>query len=581
MLKIVLNGIELNRNDWTGEKGSQVEIRDSEDDETRVRNVSQTYTMTGAAYEMIEAAFIVNPNARNNEMTVKLYDSGCCDEDVLLFEGRLTAENVKWCYGECSVDVVFEEFTDETRAMQCIKSTLIYDNHAGFQQQQHPRLAYCVEVRPDILFFFILNVGAMLNNILAILTPVVAFLSIVYSVLQAIQNALGTIGINIDIAGGFDGNNATSLLDEYNEFKARLNENLIGCGRKHPSPFVRSYINNVCSKCGLQFSSSIYNNPSSPYWNATYMNAPIAKGTKEDSFWLDKNRPNKTLDMLLNELKLVHNGKWEIDGNTLYFERKDFFNNGAPYVNYEQLEELKVIDEKLCFEFREETRAALLDVQYQLEAIDTGANDALNDYNEVIEWNQPFSELQSGRKEVLLPFSAAKFRDDGTTEEAFDLFWLFENYPFGIGSAIQANENVMIMEKHMAALPRLVIIDPNESIANAKVKRTSVFAQDRVICNYDYQFNVDDLDPTVYYASDGILSDTLYKRSYSIDNPKLSTDYGKTFTFSFRYSCEQLQSVFEARYVQLPIGGDTPAIGRITQLTVNLDNKTISITGNV
>ena len=41
-MKIVLDGQELDKNDYTGAKGSQIEVRDSDEEGNRVTSVSQT-----------------------------------------------------------------------------------------------------------------------------------------------------------------------------------------------------------------------------------------------------------------------------------------------------------------------------------------------------------------------------------------------------------------------------------------------------------------------------------------------------------------------------------------------------------
>lgn len=586
MIKIVLNGVTLNSSDVGGENLTTVEVRDTNQSGDRVRAVSQQYTLTGAAYDLVAASFIDNPNGKFEVLPAQIYESGCCDNDVLLFEGRLISENVKWCTGVCEVEVVFEEYTDYTAQRDCLRSTLITDNWAGFKQNpNHPKFVYCVEIRPDLLFIMIMSTGLVLNNIFSVLTPIVWALSTINNVLQFIEDALDNIGIDLDLAIDFDGNSATSLLDEYNALRNRINQNIIGCGRRHASPLIKDYILNVCNKCGLQFSSTIFNDPASDYYHAAFFNAPIEKGSRDlDYLWTEKNAPIETGESFLNLIIPLWNARWEIINGTLYVERRDFFETGEIYVDYSILEQNNFVREKLCLEWRTDTRPSFAQYSFTQDAIDTVGNDALERYKTVAEWNQPFSNLQAGRKEVQFPFGAAGFRYDGTDFDRFGLFEIFDNNWFN--GQIGAHKDVLLLEKHLTSLPKILIWDPNKSVSKARVKTynnipgnwTDFNGQNNY--NYPMQFNTNFIVPNTAYPTN-LPNSALYQRFHAIDNPKLTTDLGKSFTFSFEYNCTTLENAFEASHVLLPIGSSQSAVGRITNITVNLSNKTITIQGDV
>jgi hypothetical protein len=589
MIKIILGGQELDlQNDVTGEGLTRLEIRDSDAESNRVKSVTQSYTLTGAAYELVAALFIDNLEGKVNEMPVLIYESGCCDNDVLIFEGRLISDNVKWCHKQCSCDVLFEEYTTETAQMDCLKSTLIHDPLLGFREQQHPRMVYCVDLKPDVLQYFVFLVGAQMNLALFVLYPIVFALQLLNSVLGGIESVINSIpGVSIDITFDFDGNSATNILQEYQNLINLLNENIVGCGRAHPSPLARDYIKNVCDICGLTFQSSILNSPSSDYYNMVVLFAPMEKGSRNDNvFWINGNELNQSGDMFLDSLKPVFNAKWEIRNSTLFFERKDFFDNGDIFVNYADLEAQNLIGEKLCLEWRDELRPAYLKCEYQLDALDVSGNEARAVYNEIIEWNTPYSSLQSGSRDVLLQFAPNRFRNDGV---APDTFQIFENIPI-VGIPLQGFRKVMTLQKHVTMLPRLIIWD-GVSRVNGLAKRYEIptgfpnipgltNTTDTYV-NFPLMFNEFDSQPQTAYPSNRENS-ALYQRFYAWENPRLFRDLGKQFEFSFRYNCEQLQQVLNAQYVGLPLGDeDEIIVGRVTQMTVNLQESTITIIGNV
>lgn len=584
-MKIILDGQELDKNDYTGAKGAQIEVRDSDEEGNRVTSVSQTFTLTGAAYDIVAASFISATDGRQNSIEVLIYDDSCCDEDTLLFTGRLTSDNVSWCHGICSVDCLFTEYTEHTKQMDCVMSTLIYDDRNGFQSNPHPKMVYCVEMRPDFLQHLVLIFGVILNIILLVLTPVVAALTLLNEILEAIQNTINLIpGVNITITFDFDGDSSTNLLEEYQNFKDQLNSRIIGCGRKHPAPLVRKYIENVCEICGITFQSSIYNNPSSEYYMATMLNAPVAKGSISGANWIDLNNPIMTLSGFLDMLKLVHNARWDIKDGVLRFERHDFFNSGAPWASFATLKESGLVQGELCLQWRDDTRPSYISMKYAPDAVDVAGNEAAERYNEIVEWNNPYSSLQSGSREIQLGFGTPRFRDDDVEQ---DILGFYSGAPF-IGSTINSYKRVLILEKHLCFNPKLLIWDGNMDFGRTKKFITpgvdwdgTTNLEENNNYNFPYSFNDANCEPNTAYPSNQP-NMGLYGRFYSIDNPKLTIDYGKSWTFTMYYNCEALQTLQTIQFIELPLGtSDVPSIGRVDSISVNLDDKTITFQGTV
>lgn len=581
-MKIIIDGITIPKEEITGLKGSVIDVQsvDEETGQIITKSISQEFTFTGAAYDQIAAVLITPANGSQNFLPVKIFEDSCCSTDVLLFEGIIDSTSVNWCYEQCEVTVQFVEHTEETKYMDCVRSTLVDDNWNGFKEASHPRIVYCVELRPDFLAHVVLILGIIANIILAVLTPIIAVISAIIQGLQAIEDAFDSIGININIAPSFAED--SSLMNIWNDLVSDFNELVIGCGRKHPSPFTRSYIQNVCDKCGIQFVSSIYNNSNSDYYNSMYLSAPVEKGTRnENDTYIDENHPIKTLDLFLDDLKPVHNALWKIKNGILYFERHDFFNNGATWLNFETENSLGNIQGKLCMEWRTETKPSYINLAYSADSVDSVGTEALNIYNNIVEWNQPVSELQSGHTDVLLAFGTPRFRDDDIDE---DILGKYSWAPFGLGDQINAHQGVLILEKGIAFQPKLLIWDGID-INFARIKTYTLYNQlinpappmQFVNKNYNapYMFYSNNAAANTSYPSnyeDG----SLYSRFYALDNPKLYTDSGKSFTFTVRYNCQTLQNAVTAEYVQLPYG-----VGRISRMQINLDTKEILVSGDV
>lgn len=567
-MRLVLNGVIINP-DHYNKKGTEVEISELQADGFRKATVQQEYTFTDDAFDIINTNIILNPDGKNAYLPVQIYEDNCCDTPILLFEGIVRGDGIDWCYGECSVRVSLIEQTDEVLKVNCLQSTIVSDNWNGFQQANHPRVKYCVELRPDVVAYCILVLGSVVNIIWLLLYPIAFVLLLIIETVNFVIETFG-LGGGID----FDGNQQTNFLQEFQAFINVLNERLVSCGRVHPSPFVRSYIQNVCDKCGLGFSSTIYNSSTSEYYNAMYFNAPVEKGTYDDDIkYIVDNQPIDTLDSFLTKLKTVHNADFDVIDGILYFERKDFFYSGEIYVSYLSLDGVQRIKEKLCFNFRDEERPAYGSFEYSKDAMDVCGNEAIFRFNNKVEWNLPYSPLQSGHKDVFLPFSTPRFRDDGIDN---DILNAFQSQPL-FGETIQAHQGVLILANHLSFTPKLLIWD-GVDLDFARTKKYNI-PQYPVLpnrnYNYPYSFTEFNSEPNTAYPTNQP-GTGLYPRFYSIDNPKLIIDEGQEFSFSFYYDCETLSTAKEAQFVQLPNG-----VGRIKKISVNLDEKYITIQGDV
>jgi len=572
-MKLFINNILIPNTEYTN--SATIDVTDNTESAEKTRVVSTEYKLTGMAYEIIRDNLIEVEGGNQLFLPVRIFEDECCDEDILLFEGIVRGDTVDWCYGECSCTVQFVEHTEETQLLDCVKSTLIFDNHNGFQEQQHPRMVYCVELRPSFMQDVILIFGVLFNIVFILLTPVIAIISVLVSVINVIIDVLNTIpGVSINNID-FDGDNNTNTLQEYNNLVGSINELIVGCGRKHPSPLVRDYITNVCDKCGLSFQSSILNDSSSEYYNSVYFFAPVEKGTRdEDVLWIDQNKPILTLEGLLEQLKPVFSADWEIQGTTLVFEREDFFHTGDIFVNYETLLANAQVNEKLCLSWRDEEKPAYARFDYTEDPVDWVGNEAKARYSDIVEWNNPFSEIQKGVSEHRFSFGMPRFRDDGIDRDVLADYdgWL----AFGIGQTIIEHERVLIMNNGTCFQPKLLIWDGDTSFGRVvKYNISGYEIPEDENYNFPYTLNEHNVTPvTAYPANQPNMA--LYGRFHAWKHPKLNHDNGLNFTFSFFYNCTSLQLAVDAQFVQLPMG-----IGRIEKTSIDLANKTITVQGKV
>ncbi len=554
-----------------------IEHRRFDNEGNQTKSFAETITLFGNAFVYIKELFIDNPNGKFETASITLIDD-CCGDDRVVFEGILLGENVDWCEGDCTIKVTAVEFSEDIQKLDCVRSTLITDNHDGFQQQQHPRMVYCTEYRPSVLQDIVLIFGIILNLNLLLLSPLIAAISTIVITINLIINVVNTLpGVNITPIS-FAGNQG--VLGQIGNLITSLNSLIIGCGRRHPSPLVRSYINNVCNKCGLQFESSIFTQQSSDYYNTVLYNAPIEKGKRpltningETPTWVPENAPIETLESFLDKLKIVFNAQWDVKDGVLRFERKDFFYQNQDFVSYEDLKVDNRIDGVICYSWRGDEAPAILRLKYAEDAVDWVGNEASPRFNEIIEWNVPFNARQKGMREVVFPFGVARYRDDGIDRDVIGDYNFFPLYT----QAINSHDGVLIQNNGTSFQPKLLIWD-GQSINFGKVKKYNIQGYTiPFVQNYNYPYSGTSFGslPQTAYSSD-VINSAIYKRFFSIDDPRVLGDQGKTFTFAFKFNCEEIQGFDLSLNVLTPIGS-----GRMKSATVNYTKRTMEIQGDV
>lgn len=586
-IRVVLNGEEVKPADIAGDPDAKT-IYETEGDDgaSLLKAVSGELTFYGRAWEIIRDNLITPVDGRLREIPFLLFDT-CSDPDFQAFTGVVRGELIKWCHGECSARTTVLESTETSAAMDCLKSTLIYDNHSGFQTQAHPRMRYCDEIRPEWLHVVVLLLGQFAMLTLDLLTPVIyAVSAVVYALNQIIQvindivpgdGPLGTIDL--------DGDPNTNIFQEWQNIRSGIQETLIGCGRAHPSPLVRSYITNVCSKCGIAFQSSILNNANADYWNMVLWFAPVEKGTRDDSIpYLLDNTPNWSGEMLLDRLKQVFNGRYGIrmigGVPTLVFERRDQLQGTQVWVDYSQLLAADRITEPLCFNYSKEQPPAYLHIGYSEDGMDEPGNEARRFYRRIVEWNQPFNPVQTKSKEKQFQFGMLRNRRDGIGSDLLDS-WVI--YP-SLTSAVNQYGHAMKVSRGIAQLPKLLIWNGN--LVEGEVRRGYDPGQDGGTAfgkppseTYNFPLNVStfNVPPNVAIAADAPNTD-VYGRFHAIDNPKVLNERGIDWKFEFEYTQAHLETIDLFSTVPLPLWGGTYP-GRISRVTINHTQGTILVAG--
>lgn len=556
-------------------------IREKDSGGNPAKSFSSELTFYGDGYNILKTALIDDVNGFSKQVKVKIWDS-CCYATA--FEGVIKGDAIDWCEPGCFITA---NVVEETPELNCMASTMIWDDFAGFSARPHPPIRYCVEARPEWISHVVIWLAFIINIVFfLIMLPTVAIIFVIFSIIYAICSLIDLI-CSIPVIGcnGPDCNtgmtNPAVAIGNVIDAIRELNEMIIPCGRYHPSPYVRDYIINVCQKCGLTFQSSILNDPVSPRYNTVLFAAQIKRGKKKtdtDFALISDNRPVETLQSLLDDyLVPTFNGEWKVKGSTLIFERKDYFSNGPVWLDTEYLlHNGDIIDDRVCYNWQDRPRYAFGRFSYQPDAMDVMCAEARERWNDIVDWNIPYNPAQSGEKPVLPPLSPARFRQDGIDT---DVFTFFKNALGGVVNAIFMGafsnyDRALLMNQHMAFNYKFLIYNPatgsdGEIVHDFPDAYTGGPVGGAPDERYNYPMWFKEGHPG-----------NLYTDFHFIDDPRSPGSTQWDFRFQFKFNCTQLADFSFDKTVRL-IKGGAIVLGRVKELEVDHNKKIITVSGVV
>lgn len=573
-MKIYLDSNLVAPSDYDGVKGLKITLRDRDSDGQQAKGFSGELKFRGEAYKLFHDKIINNPNGENEKIDIQIIDDCCGDYEF--FAGEIKGRDVSWCEGHCEVST---NPIQKKETIDCVKSTIVWESNktrkntspTRFTDQIFPRVAYCIELRPSFLQDLMLIIGILINIQLIILIPIVAVLSIIIEAVCWV----------VDIVGGDCPDDLEDgILDDFYRFRDFLNDNLVGCGRKHPSPFVRDYIKNACDICGLTFQSSILNDSGSPYYNTMYYSAPYDEGTHDiNKKVLEMNLPVMTLDGFLDSLTPVYNAEWRIvDGTKLVFERKDYFETGDVWLDFTKVDQKRITQQ--CYNFANDDLYAFGSFGYVQDGIDWVGDEAKDYYSDIVEWNEPPNPIQKAEDKVQVNFGMSRYRDDNIDVDVLGrTIYNLAFMPYH--KLLKDNKFVILSNNGTAFQPKLLIWDGADRY-NAKIKRYSGLGGNNGF-NYPYVFEeISGETPAQYVGGKLQMTDkkNLYHNFHQISNPRLMAFARRAYKIEYNYDCEDLLTADTNKNIVLSFNGQ-PRQAKVESIDVDPVKRQFTINGKI
>lgn len=516
-------------------------------------------------YQIIKSKLIGQSIASTQYVDVIIYDDYCGQP---VFNGKIQYDEIDWCEPGCYVTA---NIIEQDPIISCIQNTIIWDDKNGFLQQNYTGVEYCLQLRPffiHVLFGYVLGILRLIVDFVVII--LIPFITVIWGFCLFIQLLCRIFGIN-----GPDCNQGINNPGVYWDNVVVAADGIFDqCGHKHPTPFVRDYINNVCSICGLTFESSILNDPNSNYYNLGLLAAQVEKGKNQnsDNKLITDNLPVETLQTLMDSyLKPLFNADYRVINNKLIFERKDyFFNSNNLWIDVDNLINRGLVEDNVvCYSWIDKEKYAYGDYRYSMDASDYIGNEVRRRWEDIVEWNPaPTNPAQKGGMELVLQSSCARTIGDGAFLDIDDQ--AITSFIFGLALLGLNNPRIMMMSQNRAFNYKFIILDGNyikTDYSDAFCGGTipGINPWERV--NYPMWFR------------EGF-DNNLYSLFHYINNPRLSGSTSYNYKFTFEFDCLTYQNFSFDKTVSLVMGGQVK-YGQVKELSIDFNKRAITVTGIV
>lgn len=394
---IKLNGITYT--DIIGLDSLVETIKLNDSDSTIEYGISNTLTATGDSYKFIYDYFYKDLcNSLDKEISVLIKEK--CGE--LHYKIRIDGITLNEC--DCTIQFVLIYVPVDEEKYLCLKNLVSYGNNKEFKdwitsQKRSYKVGYCQDY--SMITYAVQEIYTIT-------------IKTIVDVIQFICGALKKIGIKVAFCRALD----------------NLENAIVGCNKYHTTATIKDIFEYWCKKCQLEFQSSIFQNDS--VYKCTVIETAvggegyyISECNDSDKQWNENNAETLNLLQLAEMLTKVINGAYRVKNGKFILERKDYFDEISKTVfNYEkelakgnlkECSEISIDQSKIC---------AYLKLSHSIDALDQTGNKSINEYNEIIEWNESGNKNTKGQCLIQIPFAPSSWSNDERLKRSFESRYL-------------------------------------------------------------------------------------------------------------------------------------------------------------
>jgi hypothetical protein len=567
-LLIFFDGIPQDLDNFNGTESASFVFRRKDEAGDSAFSFAPELTVVGDTYEYVRQQIINAPNPNIAAIQVLIYDTCCTNpdgSDRLLFTGKIEGGSVRWCtFPTCEAQVTVVDSSQDAEAIRCLKEHFPWDvnnttnlnipnpvsntrDTKGFDEfRVAPWIYYCHDPKPSASQEALLLFGIF---IFIVFTPLLALLAL------------------------FD------LLEGYNSnLFSDLSNLIIGCLRRHITPYLDSQFKNLCKLCNIGYQSSLFD-VGGFYHNTVRMDAAFVNGIRAyptfiggENTYID-NKPNLNGIQFLDSLK-EFNIEWRVINGVLQIERKDYF-SGVEWFNTDNLQNDQLLS--ICYESLGERPASYAEYEYSLDGVDNSGDEVRGKWTDrVIDWNTANNPQQTGLFSKKLLYGAAQFRNDFLAPDVnpIDKPFYVAFYPL-----VQDNTNkwAMFISKGVLTFPKLINIQTviGQDLSNSNFVRgyaiPDLIGMSDGKFLYNYRWHIKE-NPIV--DINGQSYDTAYQKLFFIDDPRLTSVKTRKVTISISADCNLLTTLDIDKYVTTSQGQV-----QITEITYDTNNNSLTIQG--
>ena len=397
-----------------------------------------SFTIRGDFYAFVYYWLWKDTSAVNNAIECRIFDKVC--NKYLHGEYYIKPAGIQFCKEECTLDVSAKH---EDLTLKCLQRTLVDTDQATNPDAAHdwfsggmlhPEFGYCKNNK----FIYAISLLALA---MTILSPTGIF-----------------ILLPLLVAGVLDS----------------LYERARGCDRKLPSPLITTYIENLTDNCNVSYSDTVFTTPSkyTQLNKACIFYAPVEKGIDlQDNTTLYKltNALNYSGERFFEFLQKRFNLKWRVNPAGLLIRHFD-----EPYQGYPALDLSDVPD--VCCEWNGTKPPSYGKYDFALDALDTEGNGSRRAYNDIVEYNDPYSPAQDGAITRMFEDSTPAFRNDGLRTDDIsqvDQWFTPVTALLNILNVLPNADDFVMTSGYTTGAPKIIIWDGVSNKHNAKaIKKT-------------------------------------------------------------------------------------------------------------